>query len=154
MKGNNFREIIRVTENLETLIWRSSAGDGTWRHERALADGEEKITIRVLDRSSPWVGEEIHNVQFSSVARSCPTLCDPIDCSMPGLPVYHKLQEFTQTDVHWVSDAIQTSHTVFPFSSRLQSFTVSGSFLLSQFFKSDGQSIGVSASASVLPINI
>ena len=110
MKGNNFREIIRVTENLETLIWRSSAGDGTWRHERALADGEEKITIRVLDRSSPWVGEEIHNVQFSSVAQSCPTLCDPIDCSTPGLPVYHKLQEFTQTDVHWVSDAIQPSH--------------------------------------------
>ena len=47
--------------------------------------------------------------QFSSVAQSCPTLCDPMDYSMPGLPVHHQLQEFTQTHVHWVS-AIQPSH--------------------------------------------
>ena len=46
-------------------------------------------------------------LQFSSVAQSCPTLCDPVDCSMPGLPVYHQLPEFTQTPVHHVSDAIQ-----------------------------------------------
>ena len=50
------------------------------------------------------------SVQFSSVAQSCPTLCDPMDCSMPGLPVHHQLPEFTQTHVHWVSDAIQLSH--------------------------------------------
>ena len=49
-------------------------------------------------------------VQFSSVARSCLTLCDPMDCSTPGLPVHHQLPEFTQTQVHWVSDAIQPSH--------------------------------------------
>ena len=48
--------------------------------------------------------------QFSSVAQSCPTLCHPMDCSMPGLPVHHQLPEFTQTHVHWVSDAIQPSH--------------------------------------------
>ena len=48
--------------------------------------------------------------QFSSFAHSCPTLCDPMDCSTPGLPVYHQLPEFTQTHVHWVSDAIQPSH--------------------------------------------
>ena len=52
----------------------------------------------------------IHSVQFSSVTQSRPTLCDPGDCSMPGLPVHHQLQEFTQTHVHWVSDAIQPSH--------------------------------------------
>ena len=46
----------------------------------------------------------------SSVARSCPTLCDPMNCSMPGLPVHHQLLEFTQTHVHRVSDAIQPSH--------------------------------------------
>jgi len=46
------------------------------------------------------------SVQFSSVAQSCLTLCDTMDCSMPGLPVHHKLLEFTQTHVHWVSDAI------------------------------------------------
>ena len=49
-------------------------------------------------------------VQFSSVAQSCPTLCDPMNCSTPGLPVHHQLPEFTQTHVHWVSDAIQPSH--------------------------------------------
>ena len=47
---------------------------------------------------------------LSSVVQSCPTLCDPMDCSTPGLPVHHQLLEFTQTHVHWVSDAIQTSH--------------------------------------------
>ena len=49
-------------------------------------------------------------LQFSSVAQSCTTLCDPMNCSMPGLPVYHQLPEPTQTHVHWVSDAIQPSH--------------------------------------------
>ena len=48
--------------------------------------------------------------QFSSVAQSCPTLCDPMNCSTPGLPVHHHLPEFTQTQVHQVSDAIQPSH--------------------------------------------
>ena len=49
-------------------------------------------------------------VQFSSVTQSCPTLCDPMNCSMTGLPVHHQLLESTQTHVHWVSDAIQPSH--------------------------------------------
>ena len=52
----------------------------------------------------------ILSVQFSSVALSCPTLCDPMNHSMPGLPVHHQLPEFTQTHVHWVSDATQPSH--------------------------------------------
>ena len=50
------------------------------------------------------------SVQFSSVAQSCLTHCDPTDCSIPGLPVIHQLPEFTQTHVHWVSDAIQPSN--------------------------------------------
>ena len=50
------------------------------------------------------------SVQFSSVAQSCPTLWDPMNCSMPGLPVHHQLPEFTQTHVHQVGDAIQPSH--------------------------------------------
>jgi len=50
------------------------------------------------------------SVQFSSVAQSCLTLCDPMDCSMPGLPVYHQLLELAQTHVHRVSDATQPSH--------------------------------------------
>ena len=48
--------------------------------------------------------------QFSSVAQSCPTLCDPMNCSTPGLPVHHQLPEFTQIHIHWVSDAILPSH--------------------------------------------
>ena len=54
--------------------------------------------------------------QIRSVAQSCPTLCDPMNCSTPGLPVHHQLPEFTQTHVHRVSDAIQPSH---PLSSPL-----------------------------------
>ena len=50
------------------------------------------------------------SVQFSSVAQSCPTLCDPMNCRMPGLPVHHQLPESTQTYVRRVGDAIQPSH--------------------------------------------
>ena len=48
--------------------------------------------------------------QFSSVTQSCPTLCNPMNCSTPGLPIHHQLPEFTQTHVHRVGDAIQPSH--------------------------------------------
>ena len=51
-----------------------------------------------------------NSVQFSSVTQSCPTFCNPMDCSMPGLPVHHQLLEFIQTHVHQVGDAIQPSH--------------------------------------------
>ena len=67
-----------------------------------------------------------------------------MDCSMPGFPVHHQLPELAQTHVHQISDAIRPSHPVFPFSSYLQSFPASGSFLMSQFFASGGQSIGAS----------
>ena len=61
--------------------------------------------------SFPFLPAEIPAfiLQFSSVAQSCPTLCDPINCSTPGLPVHHQLPELTQTHVHRVSDAIQPS---------------------------------------------
>ena len=82
-------------------------------------------------------------------------LCNPINRSTPGLPVHHHLPESTQTHVHWVDDAIQPSYTLSsPFSSCPQSFPASGSFPVSQLFTWGGQSIGVSASTSVLPMNI
>ena len=56
----------------------------------------------------------ISSVQFSSVAQSCPTLCDPMNRSTPGLPVHHQLPESTQTHVHCVGDAIQPSHSLSP----------------------------------------
>ena len=82
-------------------------------------------------------------VQFSSVTQSCPTLCDPMNHSMPGLPVHNQLLEFTQTHVHRVSNAIQPSH---PLSSLLL-LPPSESFPMSQLFAWGGQSTEVSALA-------
>ena len=84
----------------------------------------------------------------SSVAQSCPTLCDPMNRSTPGLPVHHQLPEFTQTHVHRVCDAI--SSLVVLFFSCPQSLPASGSFPMSQLFAWGDQSLGVSALASVL----
>ena len=89
-----------------------------------------------------------------SVAQSYPTLCGHMDCSMPGFPVHHPLLELAETHVHWVSDAIQPSHPVVPFSSCLLPFLASESFPMNWLFASSGQSIGTSVSISVLPRNI
>ena len=73
----------------------------------------------------------------------------------PGFPVLHYLLEFAQTHVHWANDAIQPSHPPSSLSpSCLQSFPATGSFPMNLLFASDGESIGASASASVLPMNI
>ena len=97
-----------------------------------------------------WVCE-FPSVQFSSVAQSCPTLYDPMNCSTPGLPVHHQLPEFTQIHVHWVGDAIQPSHPLSspspppPNPSQNQG--------LFQRVNSSHEVAKVSASASVLPMN-
>ena len=96
-----------------------------------------------------------HSVQFSSVAQSCLTLCHPMDCSTPGLPVHHQLPEFTQSHVHWVGEAIQPSHPLsspsppaFNLSQHQGLFKwVSSSYQVTTVF-------GVSALGSVLPMNI
>ena len=93
-------------------------------------------------------------VSISSVTKSCPTLCDPMDCSMRGLPVHHQLPVMDKTHVHRVGDAIQPSHPLScPSPPAPQSFPASGSFQMCQLFASGGQSIGISASTSVLQIN-
>ena len=79
--------------------------------------------------------------QFSSVAQSCLTLYDLMDCSTPGLPVHHQLLELTQAHVHRVGDAIQPSHPLLSPSSAFNLFPASGSFQMSQFSTSGGQSI-------------
>ena len=98
---------------------------------------------------------QCHSVQFGSVTQSCPTLCDPMDCRMPGFTVHHQLMKLAQTHVHRVGDAIQPSHPLSSTSPPVFSLSKhqSGSFPVSQFFTSGGQSIGASASASVLPMN-
>ena len=86
------------------------------------------------------IGQEHKHNQFSSVAQLCLTLCNPMYCSTPGLPVHHQLVEFTQTHVYWVDDAIQPSHLCLTFLP--QSFPASGSFPVSQLLASGSQSIG------------
>ena len=83
----------------------------------------------------PW------SVQFSSVIQLCPTLCDPMDCSMPGLPVHHWLLELTQTDVLRVSDAIQQSHLLS--SSSPPAFNLSQHWGLFQWVSSLHQGVKV-----------
>ena len=90
----------------------------------------------------------VSSVQSLSRVRFFVTPCMP---GMPGLPVHHQLPEFTQTYAHRVGDAISSS--VIPFTSCPQSLPASGSFPMSQLFSWGGQSTGVSASASVLPMN-
>ena len=91
--------------------------------------------------------------QFSSVAQSCPTLCDSMSCSTPGLPVQPNSR--SPPKLMSLELVMPSNHLILyhPFSC-LQSFPASGSFQMSQFFASGGQSIGISASASDLPMNI
>ena len=106
----------------------------------SLHDKWIQVTLRLSEftecsMSEPRVNPNVHSglwltmmsVQFSSVAQSCSTLCDPTDCSTPGLPVHHQLPESTQTYVHWVGDAIQPSHPLSTPSSCPKSFPASGS---------------------------
>ena len=97
------------------------------------------------------------SIKFSSVQSLSRVwlLCNPMDCSMPGLPVYHQLLEFTQTHVHWVSDVIQPSHPLSSPSS--PTFNLSQHQGLFQWVSSSHQVakvLRVSASASVLSVNI
>ena len=92
--------------------------------------------------------------QHSSVTQLCLTVTS-WTAARQGFSVLHYIPEFAQTHAHWVDDAIKPSHSLSrPFSSCPQSFPVSGSFPRSWLFESGGQSIGASASASVLPMNI
>ena len=103
-------------------------------------------------------GEDIKSVNLFSVQFShsvVSDLCDPMDCSTPGLPVHHQLPELTQTHVHWVGDAIQLSHPLL--SPSPSAFNLSQHHSLFQWVSSSQQvakALGVSASASVLPMNI
>ena len=98
-----------------------------------------------------WMRWQFNSVQFSSVAQLCPTLCNTMNRSTPGLPVHHQLLEFTQAHVHRAGDAIQLFHPLVPFSSSPISLPASESFPTSQLFAWDSQSTGVSASASFPP---
>ena len=99
----------------------------------------------------PLIIQKELSVQFSSVAQLCPTLCDPMNCSTPGLPVHHHLPEFTQTHVHRVRDAIQPSHPGSSPSPPAPNLSQHQSLPMSQLFTGGSQSTGASALASFLP---
>ena len=164
----------RDTETLTSILTQHGSGVGggiilvSASQEKKTAESEDWWGANPIadnprgSLSQPWLQLELTvetlKIQmlrpcccYYSVAQSCLTLCDPVDCSMPGFPVLYHLPELPQTHVHWIIDAIQLSH---PLSSCLQSFPESGSFLMSWFIASHGWSIGASASASALPIPI
>ena len=109
---------------------RSLVGCSPWGRIRV---GQNSVTENPCVRCispDPLLGAGQMDCCCCSVAKLCPILCDPMDCSTPGFPVLHYLLEFAQTHGHYISDAIQlsVSSSVIPFSSCLQSFPVLGSF--------------------------
>ena len=110
----------------------------------------------MVTKGKIWEGGSIRNLVLtsvssaSSVTQSCLTLCNPMNRSMPGLPVHYQHPEFTQIYVHWVSDAIYPSCSL---PSPSPAFSLC-QHPVSWLFTSSGQSIGASASVSVIPINI
>ena len=121
------------------------------------SDSDHELLIAKFRLKLKRVGKTttaFSSVLFSSVAQSFPTLCNPMNHSTPGLSVHHQLLGSTQTHLHWVSDTIQPSHPrSSPSPPAPQSLPASGSFPMSQLFAWGGQSIGVSALASFLPMN-
>ena len=99
-----------ILEWVSISFFRGSSPPRDWTHISYIAgvfftaEPLGKPSIHGTRTNNP----KIH--QLSSVAQSCATLCNPRNCSMPGLPVHHQLPESTQTHVHWVGDAIQPSH--------------------------------------------
>ena len=89
--------------------WPLSYSRGPWTSYRPTQELTVSVPFLFVVQCLPV----ILILGFSSVAQSCLTLCDPMNCSMPGLPVHHQLPEFTQTHIHWVGDAIQPSHPLF-----------------------------------------
>ena len=99
----------------------------TWKQPRCPSSDE-------LIRKLWYIYTMEYSVQFTSVAQSCPTLCDPMNLSTPGLPVHHQLLEFPQTHVHRVSDAIQPSHPLLSPSPAAPNLSQHQSLPMSQLF--------------------
>ena len=112
----------------------------------------DKEQIQMYTHTHTHTHTHIISVQYSSVAQSCPTLCDPMDCSTPPCISTSGACSNSLPLSHWCHPTISSS--VIPFSSCPQSFPASGSFPVSQLIPSGGQSVGASASSSVLPMNI
>ena len=101
-------------QEIQYMIHGTKSGP-MWRNQDTLKRNLCLWSLTVTINNLPMVGKDAtwsKSVQFSSITQSCPTLCETMNRSTPGLPVYHQLPEFTQTHVHRVSDAIQPSHSL------------------------------------------
>ena len=103
----------------ESMVFKSTVSLSSFTFIKRLFSSSSLSAIRVVSSAylrfwyflrQSWF--QLVLIQFSSVAQLCPALCNPKDCCMPGLPVYHQILELTQTHVHWVDDAIQPSHAL------------------------------------------
>ena len=152
------RNSVLLKWSCDRTVWRSVIDEnymGAWLTSMWVDVWGEREKLRLVLRFlSQAIGRNERFLYcFScSVTQSCPTLCRSIDCSTASFPVLRYLLEFAQTHVHWCRPTV--SSYIAPFSSFPQSFPASGSFPVSQLFTSGGQSIGASALASVLPMNI
>ena len=144
--------IPKVLTKLSKEIVRRVNENSIINIRRSFIQAKLRIVTWEADSQESW--ELSHLLDVYSV-QSFRLFGTPMDCCTPGLPVHHQLLEFTQIHVHWVSDAIQPSYSLLsPSPSTFNPFPASGSFQMSQFFASGGQSIGVSASTAVLAMNI
>ena len=90
------------------LLWGSYCNNSVDIHTQVFV----QTCVFISPGYTPASGTRSHKVQFSSVAQSCPTLCNPMGCSTPGFLVYYQLPQLAQTHAHWIGDAIQSSHSL------------------------------------------
>ena len=135
--------VTRPTWGCWRFIWMSAVLKQGCRESRVLRETVGWVSIPTWNPPRgvlmPSPGQKMPKpmeVQFSSVPQSCPTLCSPMDCSMPGFPVLHQLSEPAQIHVHWVSDVVQPCH---PLSAPSAAFTLSQHQGLFQWVSSSHQ---------------
>ena len=138
-------------QNFHSLLWSTQWKLGSFKLTSSVNSG--KFWIVFFSNISSFFSS-LFTSQFNSATQLYPTLCDPMGCSTPGFPVHHQLLELAQTHVHQIGDAIQPSHPLSSPSPPAFNLSQLRAFSSVQFFASGGQSIGASASASVLPMNI
>ena len=122
--------------------------------ESSFLTRDQNLSLWSGNTDSKTLGYQRTNLQFSSVTQSCPVLCDPMDYSMPGSLSINNSQSLLK--LKSIKSVMPSNHLILfhPLLLLLQSFPTSGSFQMSQLFTLGGQSVGVSASTSVLPMNI
>ena len=110
--SNEYSGLISVRVHCFNLLAIQETLKSLLQHHSSKASILQCLAFFIVQLLHPFMntGKTIRSDQIRSVSQSCPTLCDPMNCSMPGLPVHHQLLEFTETHVHRVRDAIQPSH--------------------------------------------